>query len=173
MVPTALLRAGRENAPRALDAGEEQIAFRESVRDRLLAVDILASRDRVKCHAGMPVIGRCDHHAIYVVAVQRFAVVQHGLGWRPHERSRFETPRLVHIAGGDDFDAGDSFQESREHHAARARADQPDADAVARRQQRSGSGSGEKNSAVHAAANSMRSKAARHNADRTGNTFDF
>jgi hypothetical protein len=118
VVPTALLRARRHHAVGALDGPDQFVSFRQFVRDRLFAIDVLTRIYRIDGHRHVPVIGRADHHGIHIFPVQHTPVVRNGLGVPAKPLRGRCTARLVNIACRHDFNPRQLCQESAEIGAA-------------------------------------------------------
>ena len=71
----ALPAARLPDASVALHGAHEGASLEQVVRERLLAVDVLAVAGGERAHVGVPVVGRGDHHGVDVVANAELAEV--------------------------------------------------------------------------------------------------
>ena len=129
MIPTALLRARGHHTLGFLDPAMS-LSPSASVCDRFFAIHVLAGGHGVECHGDVPMVGRADHHAVDITAIEHFAIIARGLGLRPHLLHRFQAAGFVDIACRDNFVARESLEQLRQIHAPSAGADEADADTI-------------------------------------------
>src|SRR5262245_5321684 len=96
----ALLAAGLENDLRFLDLVHNDAALGDIVRQRLFAVNVLAGAGSVDARDGVPVIGRCDHDGINVLAGQQVAEVIVSLAALVRALAFLSRVAILHVLSG-------------------------------------------------------------------------
>jgi hypothetical protein len=76
----ALLRADLECLAALGDRLDEQLAFVDGQRERLLAVDMLASRQGGECDRRVPMVGCADRHRFDIRPIEQLAIVLDDVG---------------------------------------------------------------------------------------------
>ena len=134
----ALPAARLPDASVALHGAHEGASLEQVVRERLLAVDVLAVAGGERAHVGVPVVGRGDHHGVDVVAhaelaeVVVFAAVLVAVA-PVHLVLRARRLVGVHVTHGHHLDVVHSQERAHVAVAHSAHADHAHHDAVGRR----------------------------------------
>src|SRR5262249_49033199 len=126
------LRADLDEAAALLGRRHHLEAVGRRVGHRLLAVDVLPSRDRVHHDLLVPVVGHRGHDAVDLLVREQLLVAPCGPEVLLDDLAREGVAAVVEVAGGRALDTGEGDRGVQEAGALHADPDDAEADAVAR-----------------------------------------